>query len=338
MPWLSRALYGAYDVLGDPTYKAAADRYAVFFIACLYDGAPAFALGGALEPCCKLYREHNRGEDSLGNLYWNRSKAKALFDWLLEWRTDEGCYFRCGYGWRDDQGVMHDDQDVGYSNDLSDVGRGLVGYYQMFKNGTALKHALSLAQYYLNEHEPGSLRGVWSSRLGTWLVGPRHNAGFENIGTHADEVGWGWSAYYVLLFLLRLHDCIADPELKAAIRDRCLMSLRWTFDACQFEDGALGMSGRDDKWLGQTAMSVLQYDELARRGLIDAETRRLYYPKVMKALGWLQQWTRPETLPPDGYVPVTGLSRPWPGWNTSWQFGLAVDGLLATPAIQSYGA
>ena len=32
-------------------YKVAADRYAVFFIACLGDETPAWALGAALDPC-----------------------------------------------------------------------------------------------------------------------------------------------------------------------------------------------------------------------------------------------------------------------------------------------
>lgn len=34
--------------------------------------------------------------------------------------------------------------------------------------------------------------------------------------------------------------------------DRCLRAAQWTFRACRFEDGAVGMCGRDDKWLGFT--------------------------------------------------------------------------------------
>ena len=61
LPWLARCLYAAADFLDEPMYKAAADGYALFFIAALHDTAPSFALGGALEPCYKLYREHNPG-------------------------------------------------------------------------------------------------------------------------------------------------------------------------------------------------------------------------------------------------------------------------------------
>ena len=92
---------------------------------------------------------------------------------------------------------------------------------------------------------------------------------------YADEAGWGWSSYFVSLFLARLHDCaVRRGAARAAIRERCAASLRWTYDACQWEDGALGMAGRDDKWLGQTALAVLLYLELARRQLLDGETRR----------------------------------------------------------------
>jgi hypothetical protein len=28
--------------------------------------------------------------------------------------------------------------------------------------------------------------------------------------------------------------------------------MKWQFDACQFDDGACGLSGRDDRWLGMT--------------------------------------------------------------------------------------
>jgi hypothetical protein len=340
LPWLARALYGAYDALGDPRYKAAADGYAVFFIAAAHYTRATYALGGALEPCFKLYREHNPGDDSLDET------ARAIYRRLLEFRTDNGNYINAGYGWRttpDGQRVVqrdaHPDEDVAYSDDLSDVGRGLVGYFQHFKDAPALEHAVNHAQYFLREFRPGTVEGIWSSAAGTWLIGPRHHAGFENlVDVYADEAGWGWSTYFCSLYLARLFDCVADEGLRHTIRDRCAASLRWWFDACQWEDGALGMSGRDDKWLGQTALAVLQYVELFGRQMVDGETHRTYYQKALRALGWLRQMSVPERFPPDGYVPVTGRSRPLPGWNTSWQLAHVVEGLLAGSALESLGA
>jgi hypothetical protein len=324
IPWLVRALYAFYDFTGEPVYKGAADRYAVFFIAAMHPKKPAYSLGGAIEPCYKLYREHNPMDDSLD------AKAKAMYQWLLGYRTDKGNYINCGYG-----GGANDTEDVAFSCDLSDVGRGFVAFYQMFSDKEALEHAIGLARFYLTEAESGSMQGVWSSKLGTWLIGPRHIAGFENLSVHADEAGWGWSTYYASLYLARLYDCVKDERLKADIRNRCVTSLQWFFDACQFDDGAIGMSGRDDKWLGQTAMAILQYLELCKRAMIDREFHRVYYPKALKSLAWLREVSEPARFPPDGYIPVTVRSTTTPGCNTVWQLALTVEGLLAGPALGS---
>jgi hypothetical protein len=340
LPWIVRALYAAYDAGGDDRYKAAADGYAVFFIASVHYSRAAFALGGALEPCFTQYREHNPGDDSLDEA------AHALYRRLLEFRTENGNYINAGYGPLTGadgrltvQRVTQPEADVAFSDDLSDVGRGLVGYHRHFQDSGALEHARGMAGYFLREHRPGTVEGVWSSALGTWLIGPRHASGFENlVDVYADQAGWGWSSYFVSLFLARLHDCAVDEALREAIRERCAASLRWTYDACQWDDGAVGMAGRDDKWLGQTALAVLLYLELARRQLLDGETRRAVYPKALQALSWLREMSAPERFPPDGYVPVTGRSRPLPGWNTTWQMAHVAEALLAAPGLQSLGA
>ena len=330
IPWFVRTLYAFYDQTDEPGYKASADGYAAFFIGCIEPKKPAWSLGGAIEPCYKLYREHNPLDDSFD------PKVRAVYDWLLDYHTDNGNYFDCGYGWRNDEGVRQQ-EDVAYSCDLSDVGRGLVAYYQLFGEEDTLKHAIGLALYYLNEYKPGTYEGVWSSDIGTWLVGPQPSAGFENLTVRATEAGWGWSTYYGSLFLARLYDLVEDEDLKDGIRDRCVTSLRWTFDDCQFEDGALGMAGRDDKWLGMTAVAVLQYLELYRRMMIDEGTRRQYYPKALKALSWLRDMSVPERFPPDGYIPVTGTTTPYPGCNTVWLMALIADGLMSGPALESLG-
>jgi hypothetical protein len=337
LPWLARALYAAYDAGGDAAYKAAADGYAVYFIASVHYTRASYALGGALEPCFALYREHNPGDDGLDQT------AHALYRRLLEFRTANGNYLNAGYGYttapdgsRTVQRDPQPDEDVGFSDDLSDVGRGLVAYHQHFRDAGALEHARGLAGYFLRDFRPGTMDGVWSAGLGTWLIGPRHLSGFENlVDVYADEAGWGWSSYFVSLFLARLHDCAVDDETRRTIRDRCVRSLRWTFDACQWDDGAVGMGGRDDKWLGQTALAALLYLELAGRRLLDDETRRVYYPRAVGALDWLREMSAPGRFPPDGYVPVTGQSRPLPGWNTTWQMAHVVEALLAGPALES---
>ena len=242
IPWVVRTLYAAYDLLREPRYKAAADRYAVFFIACLGDQSPAWALGGALEPCLKMYQHYNPADVSLLDMWKGIAKAKALYRWLLGHRTDELNYFNCGYPWSAD----HPDEDVGFCGDLCEVGRGLVAYHQLFKDEDALKHAVGWAGYFVREFKPGTMNGIWSSELGTWLIGPRHCSGFENlVGVYADEAGWTWLSYFASFSLLRVYDCVKDEELKATIQERCTTSLRWMLDNCQFEDGAMGMSGRE---------------------------------------------------------------------------------------------
>ena len=305
----------------------------------MYDNAPSYALAGAIEPCFRLYREHNPWDDSLSDLFWHDGKVKSLYRWLLRHRTDKGNYINCGYALRDGHDEQNADDDVGFCGDLCEPLRALPAYYQMYKDQEALQHAKGLARYFVSEFEPGTMNGIWSSKLGTWLIGPRHCTGFENlVGVYADEDGWSWLSYFASLSLLRLYDVLdADEELRGLIPERCVTSLRWTFDNCQFDDGAIGMSGRDDKWLGTTAMAVMQYVELHRRVLIDPETHRTYYPKALRALAWLREMSRPERFPPDGYIPVTGRSKPYPGWNTVWLMAHTAEGLMSGPALESMG-
>lgn len=341
LPWLARALYRAADALHVPAYKEAADRYAVYFIACMGENAPAFALGDAIDPCFVEYRAHNLHDDSFDGLYRDHSAIRSLFGWMVAHVTDEPHAINAGYFWVDDEGNHREGEDVAFSNDLSDVGRGLVAYATYFKDNKALEQAMRLARFFLAECVPGTTEGIWLPDLGTWAIGPRHTAGFENVEVHADEAGWVWTAYYAPLFLLRLHDALdtqRDEDLRSLIVSRCLQSYRWTFDACQFEDGALGMQGRDDKWLGMTALAILQSPELYRRGLVDDATHADIYPRLLHALSWLERMTTAGEMPADLYIPVTLQSRPWPGWNTSWQYGLVVEALLAAAEVRTFGA
>lgn len=319
VPWLARALYRAYDATGRPDFLRAADRYSVYFVATMYDGAPTFAVGDALDPCLSQYRLHHPHEDALDD------KARTLRDWILARRTENGNYFDVGYAWRNDQGE-YEGSDAAFSNDLADVGRGLVWYAERFGDAEALNHAEGLARYFTTDYD-GSLSGVWSEQLGTWLIGPHPAKGFENVDEYSNAAGWGWTNYYAAHYLMRLHDVTKDQELRARIRHCCGRAAVWAFDACQFEDGALGMAGRDDKWLGMTGLGIILFHELARRGWTE-DLEQTHKDKALNAYDFLQAHTSPSTYPSDGYVAVTGSTSPEPAWNTSWMMGIVLEALL----------
>lgn len=84
------------------------------------------------------------------------------------------------------------------------------------------------------------------------MIGPSHYSGFESTDLFADESSWVFSNLTCADFLMRLHRHQPDPRYL----DRCVKAAQWTFRECQFPDGAVGMCGRDDKWLGFTGAAV----------------------------------------------------------------------------------
>ena len=86
------------------------------------------------------------------------------------------------------------------------------------------------------------------------MIGPSHYTGFESTDVFADEASWVFSTATCIDFLLRLYRHKRDPRFL----DRSLRAAQWTFQTCQFEDGAVGMCGRDDKWIGFTGHAVTQ--------------------------------------------------------------------------------
>ena len=328
-----RALYQLYERTGDKRYKHAADRYAVFVLATLHDpptpvtnkieiggavrdtNSSVWVYGKALSPCYEWFVKHNPEEDLL------TLKAYSVYRWLQKHRRDDS-YFGVGYP----NGEYEDAQ---FSCDLGEVGTGLVGFYQVTGEEAALADARGLARYFLSDHQPGSARGVWSPTQGTWLVGPWPGGGAEHFtGQQYDQVGWGWSCFVVGEFLLELRDLVDDPALHAKIDDHCLRALQWCLDHCQFDDGAHGMFGRDDKWVGQTAAAILLHSLLRERGLITAEFQRDYGPKIEKSWDWLLEHTSPETFPDKGYIRVTGATTTKPPENLMWMMAWTVEALL----------
>jgi hypothetical protein len=333
-----RALYQLHKATGAEKYKHAADRYAVFVLSTVHDpptpllnqtviggksvhtNSSAWVYGKSLSPCYEWFVANNPGEDLL-NL-----KADSIYRWLQRHRRDDS-YFGVGYP----NGKYEDAQ---FSCDLGEVGMGLIGFYKTSRKPEALADARGLAQYFLTENEPGSARGVWSSELGTWLVGPWPGGGAEHFTAQQyDKVGWGWSNLVVGEFLIELRKQTDDKALHERIDDCCIRAFRWCIDNCQFDDGAHGMFGRDDKWVGQTAAAILLYGKLVEVNVLPADVTREYGPKIVKAWRWMLAHTNPDTYPDDGYIKVSGQTTTKPPENLMWMMAWTVEALLVGEAL-----
>ncbi len=328
-----RAMYRLFEESGDAKYKNAADRHAVFMLCAIHDpwqpyssmltvtGKPQFALSAAwvygkgFSPCFQWFRKHNPAEDSFD------LKVHAMYRWLQFHRRDD-CYFGVGYpipGYADAQ----------FSCDLGEVGNGLLGFYEVTKHEPALLDAVELAKYFLTDYKTGSGAGVWSAELGTWLVGPWPGGGSEHFTDQQyNEVGWGWSCLVVSEFLLELRRHEVATPMRENIDAKCLSSLKWCFDNCQFEDGAHGMFGRDDKWVGQGAAAILLYAKLQEQGLIPDTFKKQYRPKLQLAWEYLVEHTSDATYPDHGYTRVTGKTTTNPPENLLWMMSWTIEALL----------
>jgi hypothetical protein len=328
-----RALYRLFDATGVPDYKVAADRYATFLMNTLHEPPPkdvkrltingvervplssAWMFGKALSPCYEWFVTHNPREDAY------ELKAHALYRWLQRHRNPES-YFGVGY-------PCNKYPDAQFSCDLGEVGGGLVGFYNVSGHKPALEDATGLAKYFLTDYQEGTGRGVWSPKLGTWLVGPWPGGGAEHFtGQVYNQTGWGWSCLVAGEFLLALRRHLKDEGTRAAVAARCVSAWRWTIDACQFPDGAHGMFGRDDRWVGMTAVPVLLYAQLKAQGAIPAKIDAAYRPKTEKAWRWLVAHTTRETFPPDGYIQVKGTTSKKPLENLVWLLAWTLEALL----------
>jgi hypothetical protein len=328
-----RALYRMYELTGDKRYKHAADRHVLFYFSTLrdtpkpfsnmvtIDSKPLFSTsaawiyGKALSPCYEWFVKFNPDDPSL------KLKAYAIYDWLQVHRRNDS-YFGVGY-------PIGKFEDAQFSCDLGEVGSGLVGFYKATKHERALTDAKGLAQYFLTEHKAGSAKGVWSSKLGTWLVGPWPGGGAEHFTTQQyDQVGWGWSCLVDAEFLLELRPFVEDEKTRKSIDDKCVSAMRWCVDQCQFEDGAHGMFGRDDKWVGQTAAAILLYKKLSDAGLLSSEVKQKYSSKVRKSWNWLLSRTSAETYPKNGYIKVSGSTTTKPPENLLWMMSWSIEALI----------
>lgn len=172
---MTRALYRLYRATKNEAYKAAADRYALFLLNAIHDPPTPFTnllvidgvkrtslssswmYGKALAPCYEEFCKHNPKEDFL------ERKALTLYRWLQRHRRDDS-YFGVGYP------APNVSPDCQTSCDLGEVGYGLMGFYEISKHPQALQDAIGLAKFFLTDYVEGSGKGIWSPRLGVWLV------------------------------------------------------------------------------------------------------------------------------------------------------------------------
>jgi len=329
---LTRALYRLYDETKLENFKAA-DKYATFHLATLRDPyephydeenlsgqwrnrlSRSWVYGKGLSPCYEGFRLHNPAEDAFD------IKAYACYRWLQKYRRDDS---RFGTGY--ESGKVADGQ---FSCDLGEVGCGLVGFDNIAKYQPVLDDATGLARFFLTDWREGSGEGVWSPKLGNWLLSPWPGDGGEHVTSQAfTSNGWGWSAYVVGNYLLRLYPLVHDASIRRGIEEKCVRAMQWCFDTCQYEDGAHGMFERDDKWVGMGAAAILLFAEIHQARLMPPEIERAYRPKAEKSWQHLLTHTGRDTYPADGYIRVTGRTSKRPPQNLVWLMAWTVDALL----------
>lgn len=252
--FLVEDLYRLALLLERQDYHEVADLQVRFMAGCMRMDHPSWAWGNALE-MIGVYHMFGPADRVL------QEAARRIVGWLRERRvqikTPGGVifsHFPCGYGL---EGVA----DAGWTNDLSMVGSGLVLAYEVTGDESMLQDAVSFAEYFVQSWRPDALGadgywhcGTWHEGLGSWVIGPSHYTGFESTDAHADESSWVFSTMTCTDYLTRLYGHVPD----ARYLDCCVRAAQWTFEACQFEDGAVGMCGRDDRWLGHTGNTLSQ--------------------------------------------------------------------------------
>jgi hypothetical protein len=208
------------------------------------------------------------------------------------------------------------------------MGRGLTGYYMVTGREDVLADAEGLPWYYLTECEPGTYKGCWSSVLGSWVIAPTIADGIEHFtGERSCDLSWGFSVIGTVEYLTELAAVTRDAVLRDEIAEKCKSAMQWQLNMCQFDDGAIGMSGRDDKWLGMTSGAIQCFIRTREAGfLIDAEIAQ-YRPKALAARDWMQQHVTPAGIEAGGYFPISGKSDPRPPDNLAWMFGLTLQAL-----------
>jgi len=270
--FLVEALYRINLLTGEERLRNVANAQVRFISRAVSKGSPTWAMGNALE-MIGLYAQYDQPKAEL------IEAAKRILSWARERkikvRLDSGFrdHFPCGYG-------CLNAKDAGWTNDLSMVGSGLVWAYELTGDESILNEAVSFAEYFVRPWRDGALgadgywqAGTWSEDIGSWLIGPLHYTGFESTDAYGDEASWVLSTLTCIDYLTRLYGHRADHRFV----DRCISAADWTFRECQFEDGGVGLCGRDDKWLGLAGDAVRQVVMLK-----PLAADRLEFPSLLK--------------------------------------------------------
>lgn len=332
IPFMARALSGLSAATRNAAYLEASGRYADYYLDLVENLATseriAYKFGIAMESAALVARDHP------GRCLEVAARGLTVLKWLRQLRTDLGSWFLCGY--KPGLASLKDKPDVGFSDDLCHVGRGLVRLYEATRRPDILADIRGLCGYYLRDVAPDSMQGLWSRDLGTWVIGPWPDTAFEHMdNTPACAAGWVWSAYGGADFLLAALPYLEDGPERDLVRDRVMASNRWIFRECQFEDGAIGMTGRDDRWVGLTAAAILVVLGTEKAGLMTEQERKEFGPPVRAAWSWLLAHVG-ENLPEAGYLEATGKTFPSPGDNVAWLLSWTCECLLRAQDVQAF--
>ena len=354
--FLGTALYRLYEKTNHEPYKDAADRYMIFMMCfprspvepdndrrrdVLYEEWWEKGIAERLDPrilnntlsrsahhgwglrAYAQFRDANPEEDCF------EACAEAFYDWLKFFETDLGHGYNIGYPPTrcSDPNVT----DGAFTDDLLQVGHGLVDYCRLSRRPEVLADALRLADYYLRPHEKGMARGAFIESLGTWCIGPWPvEIAAEHLPViRVDEHGWGFSATGAVRYLTKLHALLPDDHARlSCMKARCCASVRWQLIDCQFDDGAVGMTAQDDKWMGMTAGAILAYLALRDAGWIDPSLSKELAPRAKKAARWLIEKVDEQMIADGGYISVTGRTKPYPPENLAWLQAWTIEALL----------
>lgn len=317
--FFSMEMYKAYAATGNQTYRVAADKYFDYYLNNIDDATCGPARQGIALANWRDFKTYHPGSTAYDQ------RMNGMYGYMMGYRWNEGSYFRCGYSDATDP-TGHD---VAYTCDLAVVGDGLLSYYGLTHNPTALQAAEGLARYFVSEMTPLTYNGAWSSSVGTWVVGPSGGTNWEHHpNTPVNDRGWGTGAQPAADYLLQLYSLTSDAALKQEIKEKCVASMKWQFNDCQFTDGAVGMCGRDDKWMGMTAAAVQTFLWNRDAGLLSQADIAQYGPKALAAADWMIDHLDEDCLSRTGYYQVTGQSRVDPRSHGYWGISWCLESLI----------
>lgn len=332
VPFMGRALYKFFEITKEEKYKLAADKYMLFYVNLICDLITsekiAYKFGMALEAAA-LYAKYNPLKSNEMKTY-----IELIAKWLRQLKDETlGSYFRCGY-LPGTKGIDHA-TDVGFSDDLCHVGRGLIRAYELLGNKELLCDIEHLAKYFVTNQKDNTQDGIWNPTLGTWSIGPWPDKNFEHMSdTAANEAGWVFSAYGDAEYLLDATYYVESKQLAENLKNNCLSSVKWIFENCCFDDGAVGMTGKDDKWVGLTAAAILGIVKLYEDNALSIEDLDYFKPLLAKSWKFMLDNTG-KNLPEAGFIKVTGHTSPVPGDNVAWLLSWVVECFAKQQTIDS---